>query len=409
MTPLRDHEGAVGVHSDTVTHQKSAENESWIGAVGPIIGAGSRTTGADGMNSGTKSTRADLLAALRDGIAKSVAGDLTRRDCMRDAKALLAEAGWWGTKTVIGPDGVARQTRFTPARLKLIFDVNTRMAYAAGRWDRIQAAKVSHPYLRYVARADERVRASHRPWHNVTLPVDDPWWQTHYPPNGWRCRCRAVPMRQAEYQTRTDLQHTPPDEPDVEWQNPKTGEVVTVPARIDPGFGYNVGEAARWRIKHGAHRDRGQPHRRERHIHQPAKAGHYCWPHRLRAQLRQILRRYLMPSIDPNLGLTYGWTLGESGWNTSMDANLKRLGAVVGLSVKDWDLATPPASPVDGDRYIIPAAAAGAWAGKTNQIAVRIAGAWEYYVPKIGWLCYIEDKSVLTVFKASGWSTGIAI
>ena len=58
-----------------------------------------------------------------------------------------------------------------------------------------------------------------------------------------------------------------------------------------------------------------------------------------------------------------------------MDANLKRLGAVVGLSVKDRDLATPPASPTDGDRYIVAAAATGAWAGKTGQIAARVAGA----------------------------------
>ena len=86
-----------------------------------------------------------------------------------------------------------------------------------------------------------------------------------------------------------------------------------------------------------------------------------------------------MASTDPNLGLTFNWTLGESGWHTSMDANLKRLGAVVGLSVKDRDLITPPASPVDGDRYIVPAAAKGIWVGKTNQIAVRVAGTWEYY------------------------------
>ena len=33
-----------------------------------------------------------------------------------------------------------------------------------------------------------------------------------------------------------------------------------------------------------------------------------------------------MSSTDPNLGLNYGWTLGESGWDTGMDANLKRLG-----------------------------------------------------------------------------------
>lgn len=116
-----------------------------------------------------------------------------------------------------------------------------------------------------------------------------------------------------------------------------------------------------------------------------------------------------MASTDPNLGLVYGWTLGESGWNSNMDANLKRLGAVVGLSVKDRDLTTPPASPTDGDRYIVPAAATGAWAGKTNQIAVRVASAWEYYVPRVGWLCFIEDEAVLSAYKPAGWSSGIAI
>lgn len=116
-----------------------------------------------------------------------------------------------------------------------------------------------------------------------------------------------------------------------------------------------------------------------------------------------------MSSTDPNLGLTYGWTLGESGWDTGMDANLKRLGATVGLSVKDRDLTVPPASPANGDRYIVPAAATGAWAGKTHQIAVRINGVWEYHTPKVGWLCYIEDEAMLSAFKPAGWSAGIAI
>ncbi len=114
-------------------------------------------------------------------------------------------------------------------------------------------------------------------------------------------------------------------------------------------------------------------------------------------------------STDPNLGMKYGWTLGESGWGADMSANMKRLGAIVGLSVKDRDLTAPPASPANGDRYIIPAGATGAWAGKTNQIAVRIAGSWEYYVPKVGWLAYIEDEAKLSVYKATGWSAGVAI
>lgn len=116
-----------------------------------------------------------------------------------------------------------------------------------------------------------------------------------------------------------------------------------------------------------------------------------------------------MANTDPNLGLTYGWTLGESGWGNAMDANLKRLGATVGLSVKDRDLTTPPAIPANGDRYIVPAAAIGAWAGKANQIAVRIEGAWEFHAPKVGWLCYIEDEGVLSAYKATGWSPGLAI
>jgi hypothetical protein len=77
--------------------------------------------------------------------------------------------------------------------------------------------------------------------------------------------------------------------------------------------------------------------------------------------------------------------------------------------VKDRDLTTPPASPAEGDRYIVPAGATGAWAGKTSQIAVHIAGTWEFHDPKVGWLAYIEDEAKLAVFQPTGWSAGIAI
>ncbi len=116
-----------------------------------------------------------------------------------------------------------------------------------------------------------------------------------------------------------------------------------------------------------------------------------------------------MAATDPNLGLTYGWNTGENGWGAAMDANLKRLGAVVGLSVKDRDLTTPPGTPREGDRYLIPTGATGAWAGKANQIAVRVGGTWEFYVPKVGWLCFIEDEGVLSAYNAAGWSSGVAI
>jgi len=116
-----------------------------------------------------------------------------------------------------------------------------------------------------------------------------------------------------------------------------------------------------------------------------------------------------MANTDPNLGLTYGWALGESGWNTAMDANLKRLGAVVGLSVRSRSLTAPPATPTDGDRYIVAAGATGAWTGRDGEIAVWIGGAWEFHAPRIGWLCYVEDEDLLSAYKAAGWSPGISI
>lgn len=118
-----------------------------------------------------------------------------------------------------------------------------------------------------------------------------------------------------------------------------------------------------------------------------------------------------MSSTESRFGLQYGWSYGENGWNTGMDNNLKKLGRFgVHLSVKDRDLATPPASPVEGDSYIVAASPTGAWLGKTGQVALWDGSAWVFGVPRKGWICYIEDESKLCVaLSASTWSAGVAL
>jgi hypothetical protein len=118
-----------------------------------------------------------------------------------------------------------------------------------------------------------------------------------------------------------------------------------------------------------------------------------------------------MPAqTEPNSGIKYGYTVGESGWASDMDANLLWLGrAGAQLMVKDRDLATPPGSPANGDRYIVAASATGAWAGQDAKVAVWNGSAWVFYAPKIGWLAYIEDEQKITAYKATGWSAGLAI
>lgn len=194
--------------------------------------------------------RLDLLQAVRDQIVASVGGDLSRRDFMRDAEVLLANAGWWGEKTVRDPATYSEvTTKFEPARLKLIFDTNTRMAYSAGAWERMERTRKTHPYGRYITLRDGKVRPAHQAWDGVTLPLSDPFWATHYPPNGWRCRCRFVAVSKREYDRGVTPNGAPmiKTAPQVElfdWIDKRTGEIKKVPVGIDPGFDYNVGVAS---------------------------------------------------------------------------------------------------------------------------------------------------------------------
>lgn len=118
-----------------------------------------------------------------------------------------------------------------------------------------------------------------------------------------------------------------------------------------------------------------------------------------------------MPSItETRSGIYYGWSLGERNWDVQMNANLFRIGAFgFHLSVKSRELATPPASPEQGDSYIVPASPTGAWTGFTGRVVVRVGSAWSSAMPRIGWVAYIEDEEVLSAFKADGWSAGCEI
>lgn len=196
-----------------------------------------------------KLARLDLLDVIFRECVKSAAEGQSLRDFSRALRPLLEREGWWGKREVIDPlTGEVGSTVFDPRRLKLIYDVNLRTSHMAGTWERIERNQATHPYIRYVTRRDERVRDSHRAWDNTTLPVGHPFWRTHTPPNGWRCRCRITSMTQAEYDkglapNGQALKKTAPEIVMVDWED-RWGNVHQVPAGIDPGWDYNPGMAA---------------------------------------------------------------------------------------------------------------------------------------------------------------------
>lgn len=192
-----------------------------------------------------KSTGFDILGDVRDACSDVLAKGRTFRDFAQELTPRLAAKGWWGRKTMVDPlTGEERTVQLGSARrLRTIYDVNLRTAQAAGAWEQIQRVKEARPWLRYVAIDDSRTRQQHRSWHNTVLRADDPWWRTHYPPNGWKCRCTVQQLSGSDL---AEFGLAPSTAPVIEmrpWINKRTGQTVFVPDGIDPGFGYNVGIA----------------------------------------------------------------------------------------------------------------------------------------------------------------------
>lgn len=196
-----------------------------------------------------KLARLDLLQAVRDGIDAALTEGITLREFQKRLTPVLQKAGWWGTKErVIKSTGeIVKVNQGSPQRLALIYDVNLRTAYAAGRWQRIQANKAELGLLVYRTMRDARVRPLHRQWDGVALPVDHSFWLTHYAPNGWRCRCMVYATDgdglDALRASGLRITQTAPHIEMRKWLNHLTGEVMEVPFGIDPGWAYNPGIA----------------------------------------------------------------------------------------------------------------------------------------------------------------------
>jgi len=189
----------------------------------------------------------DLLKDMRDAVEKAVAEGISFEDFRAEIEPTLADRGWWGRKELTDPQsGEVREVQLgSPRRLRTIYQTNLRTSYAAGHWSKIVDTADDAPFLLYDAVLDDRTREDHAAWDGILLRWDDPWWQTHYPPNGWNCRCSVTQLDadQARELLGKDAPDQAPPSPEREWVNTRTGEVEQIPVGIDPGWNYHPGRS----------------------------------------------------------------------------------------------------------------------------------------------------------------------
>ncbi|HEX7866577.1 MAG TPA: phage minor head protein [Variovorax sp.] len=175
-------------------------------------------------------TKADLVRDLQGSLVSALENGTTITQFRKDFDQAVQEHGW----TYKGKRGW---------RTSVIFDTNMRSSHMAGRWAQIQAGKARRPFLQYRTAGDARVRPQHRAWNGLIYPVDDAFWQTHYPPNGWGCRCTVRAYSQADLDDK-NLSVAPPFEGKTREVITRDGEIKDrVPVGIDPGWDHNVGQS----------------------------------------------------------------------------------------------------------------------------------------------------------------------
>jgi SPP1 gp7 family putative phage head morphogenesis protein len=123
------------------------------------------------------------------------------------------------SQLLIGPDGKPRDfSSFMLEAKKIgkIYNVNwLKTEYqhaiiasqAASKWVDIRKTKQALPYLQYDTAGDDKVRPEHAAMDGITLPVDDPFWKSFYPPNGWNCRCTVRKVAGGNVTSKDDINY----------------------------------------------------------------------------------------------------------------------------------------------------------------------------------------------------------
>lgn len=168
----------------------------------------------------------DMQQALIDNKAKG----LSLREFHADFESIKAKYGWSHKGNSMW-------------RARVIYDTNVRSAQMAAKWQQAQLGKAQFPYLEYRIGNSRVHRKDHQSWDGLILPVEHPFWDTHYPPNGYGCKCDAYQID--DFMMEADglgFRDAPVIErKDVTSSNGNVSH--NQPVGVDVGFDSNVGQA----------------------------------------------------------------------------------------------------------------------------------------------------------------------
>ena len=211
-----------------------------------------------------KAMQLDVLSDLHTAVINAMEQGQSFESFKKNIKPTLQDKGWWGRKDMFDPPTgqMVNAKLGSDHRLKTIYRVNMRSAYQKGHYDRTMASDL-HPYLMYRLGNSRQHREEHMAWEGLILPKDDPWWNSHFPPNDWGCNCYTVAVteeRKKRYEAegiptaprldgsgggKVAVQPVAPSNDYDNYVNERKGTIEKVTRGVVPAFNWNQGAMGR--------------------------------------------------------------------------------------------------------------------------------------------------------------------
>lgn len=136
--------------------------------------------------------REDLLTAFKSEITDALESGQSQKYVLKQFKDILDGAG---------------HRELGDWHLESVFRSNMQSAYGVGRRKAMEETADLLPFWEYSAVNDDRTRQTHRALDGIIYPANHEFWETHYPPWGFQCRCTVI----ARMDMPDDYDHVKPN------------------------------------------------------------------------------------------------------------------------------------------------------------------------------------------------------
>ncbi|MCQ2120716.1 MAG: hypothetical protein MJY78_02660 [Fibrobacter sp.] len=129
--------------------------------------------------------RADILLDFR----KAVDAAIEKGESLQDFRDRFYHIASKWRESDPSFDEKMQRPKYGAWRSKVIYQTNILTSAAAAQERQARTMPDVFTHAKYVCMMMPTSREQHRAWNGTVLPVNDPWWEKHSPPNGFGCLC----------------------------------------------------------------------------------------------------------------------------------------------------------------------------------------------------------------------------